>query len=137
MKQALIYSLKVWLTSVVAAPFLFLTLELLKHTGIAIEILPIAWLIGGMLSVPSFILLYITSNCLVKLHYNIVSSKIMLSLIGIVLTYVPFFLINGYHLLLDGDLLSLPLFISYSCAILACVWSYKLGLSPSTDLTML
>ncbi|TWJ03502.1 hypothetical protein JN11_01048 [Mucilaginibacter frigoritolerans] len=125
MKQTLIYSLNVWLTSVVAAPLLFLIFTLPKNTGIGIEILPFEWLMGGVLSVPSFLLLYLTSNYLVRLRFSILIDKIILSLVGILLTYIPFFLINGYHLILDGDQLSQPLFICYSCATVICLWFYK------------
>jgi hypothetical protein len=132
MKQSLIYSLNVWLTTAVIAPLLPLLLALIKHTETGVEMLILEWFMGWLISAPSFLILYLASNYLSKSHCNISGSKAILSLISIVLTYAPFLLINGYHLSLNPFLLSL--FVSYGCTVLICVWCYRLNEAPSTDL---
>jgi len=124
MKQALEYSLKVWLTSVLAAPFLVLIIGLLGHMvdglGIAFAVL----MLGALLSIPCFLLLLLACRCLIRWQRNVVVIKVELTMIGVLLTYAPFLIINDYAFLLNRDQLSRPFFLLYSLLIIFGIWFY-------------
>ncbi len=125
--NALEYTIRVWLTSVLFGPIL-LILGLLMHSQGEYGILLVAILFGAFLSIPSFFLLYFFTKYSTKLQDNIIITKCLLTIVGILLTYIPFYILNGYHLMLDGDLLSRYFFISYCIVIIFGVWFYKLKL---------
>jgi len=126
MKQALIYSVKIWLTSVVAAPFLVLLIGLLGRmvdgVGIALAML----MLGMLFSLPSFLVLLLACWCFIRWQNNVVIIKVELTLIGVLLTYTPFLIINDYAFLLDRDQLSRTFFVLYSLLIIFGIWYYSL-----------
>ena len=89
MKQTLIYSLKVWLTSVVIAPVLILTQAFFRGTDPGYIMLPFEWFLGALFSAPSFILLYISCKCVLKSQIGIILTKGLLSAVGVLLSYLP------------------------------------------------
>lgn len=64
-----LYSIVIWLTAVICAPILFaLTMMIYNKDGAdtGFFIVPYAWIFGGILSIPSFILLLILNFQLAK-----------------------------------------------------------------------
>ena len=125
MKQAIVYSLKVWLTSVVVAPFLVLLIGLLGKMGEGVGIALAMLMLGTMFSLPSFLLLSLACWALTRMQSKIVMIKVELTLIGVLLTYIPFFIINDYAFLINRDELSRTFFVIYSLLITFGIWFYK------------
>jgi uncharacterized membrane protein len=92
----------------------------------AFELFFLAIVISGLLSLPCLLLLYLACKYIVKYAGNTTTFKLLLTLAGVVLTYVPFWIIDDFNPLLDKDLLSQSLFISYCVLIVAGIWLYKL-----------
>lgn len=127
MKQALIYSLKVWLTSVVAAPFLVLLIGLLARMADRVGIVLAMFILGMLFSLPSFLLLSLSCRTLKSMQNKVVIIKAELTVIGVLLTYIPFFIINDYAFLLNRDESSKYFFVLYSLLIIFGIWYYKLN----------
>jgi len=125
MKQAIVYSLKVWLTSVVVAPFLVLLIGLLGKMGEGVGIALAMLMLGTLFSLPSFLLLSLACWALTRMQSKIVMIKVELTLIGVLLTYIPFFIINDYAFLINRDELSRTFFVVYSLLITFGIWFYK------------
>jgi hypothetical protein len=126
MKQAFDYSLKVWLTSVFAAPFIVLIIGLVGHMVDGVGIALVTFILGMLFSLPCFILLLLACWHLLRWQRKVVIIKAELTLIGILLTYAPFFIINDYAFLLNRDQLSRPFFLLYALLIIFGIWFYTL-----------
>lgn len=120
------YSLSVWLTSVLVTPII-VTLYMAwkenmppdKETG------PMMLMWGGLFSVPSLIILGICTHALIKRQTTVMAVKIPLTIISVILTYAPFWIINGYSFTDDSGAVSL-FFLPYCLTIVAGIWLYKL-----------
>lgn len=136
MKQVLIYSLKVWLTSVVFSPVLFFICDSMLHSNDlgnlsgALGFIGYSITYGLVISIPSWLILFLFSGSLVnrqlKLHYK----RILITAVSIVLSILPFYLLfrgddNGF------DLYTKLWSFSYCSIIVAGVWYYRL--EPKTD----
>lgn len=121
------YVLKVWLTSVFGAPTILLILALIRPDLVSIfSIYLFTILIGALFSLPSFLLLYLACKYIIKLINNTISFKLIVALVGVVLSYIPFLVIDNFNFLLNNDMLSQPLFMSYCLIIVIGIWFYKL-----------
>jgi hypothetical protein len=101
----------------------------LTHITVSgIGIIIVIVLFGAILSLPSFLLFYLACRYIIFHIDNIQLSKTLLSIIGIMLTYLPFLIIDNFSYLLDTDQLSQPLFITYSSAIIGSIWFHKFKL---------
>ena len=125
MKQAIVYSLKVWLTGVVVAPFLVLMIGLLGKMVDGIGIALAMLMLGTLFSLPSFLLLSLACWALTRMQRKVVIIKAELTLIGVLLTYIPFFIINDYAFLINRDELSRTFFVIYSLLITFGIWFYN------------
>jgi hypothetical protein len=119
------YVLRVWLTSVIIAPVL-VWLYYICTDGSApdAELIPLMLVWGGGLSLPSLLFLGMFCHYLVFQKNNVQEVKIWLTLIGIILTYAPFFILNGVSFT-DHSGFS-ALFWPYGVSIVAGVWFYRL-----------
>ena len=124
MKQAIVYSLKVWLTSVVVTPFLVLLTGLVGKMGEGVGFALAMLMLGTLFSLPSFLLLSLACWALTRMQRKIVMIKVELTLIGVLLTYIPFFIINDYAFLINRDELSRTFFVVYSLLITFGIWFY-------------
>jgi hypothetical protein len=123
MKQALIYSLKVWLTSVTLAPII-LSLLLPNPEGTSID-LPVLFLtifIGAFMSFPSATLFYVASRAVNE--NKILTSKLLLTLLATFLTYLPIWIHSDFKIRYDK--VTLVILSSYCAVIIAGIWFYKL-----------
>ena len=131
------YAAKVWLSSVMIAPTLLFIIALFKYKEADIDIFFIAIISGGVISLPCFLFLYFICKYILKLTTNIRTIKLILVPVGILLTYMPFLIIDNFNFLLDNDLLSQSFFISYCVVIIAGILFYRLDfISPIEKATL-
>jgi hypothetical protein len=95
------YCLKVWLTSVVVSPILYILIEVIVNPGyfestpggMAFILFSIPY--GLILSIPSCLLLLVLIYVFNRMSLSISTRKIWLSITGILLTLIPFVIM--YH----------------------------------------
>ena len=129
MKQALIYSLKVWLTAVFIAPLLLKLFWIVTNESSGSNAIGALIIFGGILSIPSVLLLFLTTIFLVRQTITVNSMKLILSLGGLILTYLPIWFLNGRQFVLDSFMLNF--FVGYTVIIITGIWFYKL--KPGND----
>jgi hypothetical protein len=130
MKQTILFSLKVWLTSVIVSPALYLFYDAFRvHSKTNFEgglgFLLLSILYGIIISLPSWIILWFSTFSLFQLNYSTLVNKIWLSIIGTGLTILPFLLLFGS----DDPITyvtTVPWALSYNIVIVAGIWFYKL-----------
>lgn len=88
------------------------------------ELIPLMIMWGGALSVPSLILLGMSCAFLVYRQTTVKAVKIPLTLIAIILTYTPFWILNGLSFA-DRSGAS-AFFWPYCLTIVAGIWFYRL-----------
>ena len=136
MKRTLIYSLKVWLTCVVVSPVLYCNIEALSESslskglvadgGFFLYSLPF----GLVLSLPSWVMFWLSLHSVNMLNWGLVTTKLLISVIAVILTALPFVLLFGTDDPgSDKSLLIWP--VCYCLVLVAGVWYYKLR--PSAD----
>lgn len=133
LKNALFYSLKVWLTSVALGPlFIILLSKIFRPHGYAFDsfsnmfdFIGLLMYLSLLVSIPSAILLWLLTSLIIRFNYNETLSKAILTVIGFILTIGPFYLLfNG-----DDNPGEDGIFIwatSYASVIIAGIWFYKL-----------
>ncbi|MDR6942081.1 hypothetical protein [Mucilaginibacter pocheonensis] len=126
MKQTLIYSLKIWLTSVVIGPLIYIVHEtklqdLKGSAGFILYSIPYGLALSSLI----WLLFWLSLHCIYQLNISTLTFKLYLSSIGFVLSLLPFFLIFG-----NDDPITykeiLPWALSYCIVIVAGVWFFKL-----------
>jgi hypothetical protein len=134
MKQALIYSLKVWLTTVVLGMRIAALIKILLDTDhliykfsdiftSAVYDIPV----GLIACLPSFGIFLLTVSLLRKSNYNIRSKKLVLSALGLLLSVLPFALLFTHQLFNINYLPDmLPELCAYTGLTIAGIWFYKL-----------
>jgi hypothetical protein len=90
----------------------------------------VIFLFGAVLSSPSLIIFYFVARFSLPRMGNTLLLKVMLSISGALLTYIPFLIIDGFHPLLDSDQLSRWLFTTYGSMIVVGIWFYKIKSPP-------
>jgi hypothetical protein len=128
------YSVKVWATSVLIGPIVLLFVApLLAYRANGsffkiedIELFIVIILMGAICSLPSFAVFYFISKVIINYFHNPLYSRLLLTVIGVLVIYLPFFLIDDGSFLLNIDILSRPMFTSYSIVLIASIWLYKL-----------
>ena len=124
MKQAFIYSLKVWLTAVFITPLLLKLFWMIINESSGSNAVGALIIFGGILSIPSVLLLFLTSLILISKAITVTSMKLILSLAGIILAYLPVWILNGRQFALDSFMLNF--FVGYTVVVIAGIWVYKL-----------
>jgi|GEM_PF-3338017 len=129
------YVIKVWLTSVIGSPIL---LAIVSFIETASDFRPgdlglflVMFLFGAIFSLPSIILFYFSCRLSIDNIDNIFALKGLLSAIGLLLTYLPFLVINGFHPVLSADQLPLKLFLMYGSMIIVGIWVYRIKPLPA------
>jgi len=119
------YVLCVWLTSVMVSPVIVsLFMAWQEGTFPDKELIPLMLMWGGLCSIPSLILLGMSCAYLVHRKTTVKAVKIPLTLIAILLTYTPFWILNGLSFA-DHSGASV-LFWPYCLTIVAGIWFYQL-----------
>lgn len=91
-----LYSLKVWITALIVPPILFLVFPLLQSGSMVGDIafsFILSMIIGGILSFPSWFLLFLLVHAVNRLRLPMIYKKMMLVIGGIFLSVFPFFLL--------------------------------------------
>lgn len=120
------YILKIWLTSVLISPIILLIAYVaLSKVGphdvpIFILMLPI----GAMCSLPSLITLYIVLRYFSSRFGSIFQLKLVTAIMGLLLSYLPFFVINDYRLSMNRT--TSAVCAVYALSITAGVWLFKI-----------
>jgi len=131
MKHAILYSIKIWLTSVVISPVVFIVGDCLTHPNNRIGLYGCLGFIGYslayglVLSIPCWLILFLMAGSLVNRNLNMVYKKLLISIIGVALSILPFYLLfrnddNGF------DLYTFIWSLSYCSFIIVGVWFYEL-----------
>lgn len=120
------YSLGVWLTSVVVAPIMVVLYYAWKdQMSPDRELVPLMLMYGGAFSIPSLIVLGLSCNYLAHRRDTVKALKIPLTIISVILTYAPFWVLNGYSFTDSSGTVSM-FFSSYCITIVAGIWLYRL-----------
>jgi uncharacterized membrane protein len=133
MKQALIYSLKVWLTTIVLGMRVAAVIKICLDTdhlygagdifSSAIYDIPV----GLIACTPSFFLFLVGVFFLSKTSGTIWSKKLILSVLGVILAILPFAIVFTHQLFSANYLPDmLPELCGYVGITLAGIWFYKL-----------
>ena len=126
MKHALVYSLKVWLTSALIGPLLLVGFMVVQtsHTdkdlvGFTLAIM----LFGTIYSIPCFLILLLLVWILGKFKLGIIAKKIIASGVSILMIVLLTKIVFSYAQ--DHTLLTI-----YSAITVAGIWLYELGTIP-------
>jgi lysylphosphatidylglycerol synthetase-like protein (DUF2156 family) len=131
MKQALIYSLKVWLTAVVVSPPLYLIVEAMvnKHNqtnlegGVLFVLMSLVY--GLLLSIPSYLLLLLAVYFSTRRMESGWVIKMFLTLVGMVLSLIPFQLIFGQDDAIT-QVVTIPWAVCYCIVVVISLLLYEL-----------
>jgi len=129
MKRALIYSAKVWLTTTLLAPILFLLIFEFMHgneheSGLIFLLIPIMMIAGSVCSLPYWFLLAFTVRWLGKNHNG--SNSMNLFCYSIIVAILSAVSIVAWHRTSGVSLDLAEMVILYVLAGVASVWFYKL-----------
>ncbi|MES2275348.1 MAG: hypothetical protein V4592_04955 [Bacteroidota bacterium] len=134
MNPALKFTLKVWFTSAALSPVIIALWQMVYHniSGDDIAILLFLILFGGIFSIPSAALLWLAAYLIpIKSGLNYPAQKTLLTIVGLSLTCLPFFIITG-DLSLNNDIGYI--IIIYAITIVAGIWVYPLRPADSDTL---
>jgi H+/Cl- antiporter ClcA len=138
MKQTLIYSLKIWLTSVVLSPIFYTVYDALTRPKFIYnprneaEAYLYFLVFGLALSIPSWVLFWLSLHCINTQRWKPITTKLLISIVAVALTFTPFLMVYSlYDLSRDSSTIGVP--ICYSLLILAGVWYYKLRVVTLQD----
>jgi hypothetical protein len=140
LKQIFNYCLKVWLTALVVGPVLWLLFGLVLTTRVEFSSSsPVIFLgrflaymaymiiLGSIVSIPSFIILYLSAFLLAKWICSIQVFKYLLSFLGVLYSFIPILVsASSAANLSTTDLL---MFSSYPIMILAGIWYFKFNIA--------
>jgi len=130
MKQAIIYTIKVWLTSVVLSPIAFIIADNLFHSNNRIGLYGSLGFIGYsipyglVITIPCWLILFLSAGSLVNRKLKMIYKKSIISVVGVALSILPFFLLfrgddNGF------DLYTKFWSLSYCTFIVGGIWLYE------------
>ena len=136
MKQAFIYSLKIWLTSVLLSPVLNIIVDKLFYpnqdmqlTG-ALGFIGLAIGYGLVLSIPCWIMLYLVSALMINGRLQLTHKKMLITGVGIVLCFSLFYLV---FLGDDFDMETWVWALCYCGIIVAGIWYYRFDEETVTE----
>lgn len=118
------YSVKVWLTAVFIAPVIFIGYEWINNipSHNYTEEYEMAAFFGGVLSFPSFVMLWLFVYLLSYNLWRLPLKKMLLTALGIVFTIFPFGVL--FHKIMTSNILTIE--ISYLAIICAGIWFYRI-----------
>lgn len=142
MKQALMYSLKVWLTTIVAGPFIaililsFLNPNTSHHLELFISLFYLT--LGGIFfCLPSWLLFWLLAGFINKRELKMDYKKLFISIVSIFLSFIPFAIMDAHALFSPNYWPSeLPWVASYFGVLITCIWFYKLKPTVAKELKL-
>lgn len=128
MKEALVFSLKVWLTAVVVTPLVLTPLY---------GFVPIGFILYGFIySIPSWVGLFLITQFLLPRSTSIGLLKRTLALVGVILTFAPFMILFKPFSTTNTEeslFFSLILPSAYAVSIVSGIYFYKLSLPKEVN----
>lgn len=126
MKQAVIYGLKVWATTVALAPFLEITLRgLVIHDDVLLSFLfwyPRIMLRGVIVSLLSVSILMLPVSGFMRVYTPANRVKLYLTIVSLFTTFLSFYMMTGFNLNLNVRYIML----SYGLITMVSIWFYRL-----------
>jgi len=119
------YVFKIWSTSVLTSPIILIVAYVVFFTvgphdiPVFILMLPI----GAMCSLPSLVTLYIALKYTSRSVNSVIQLKLIATAMGFILSYLPFFVINGYHFSMNK--ITAAICAVYTLSIIAAIWYFK------------
>jgi hypothetical protein len=92
------YPLSVWIFTILLTPiFMVMSLGFTENVDIVgqLELIPVFWIMGGLLSSPSLLLFIISNRFIERLSIINVTKKIIFSLIGVTCIIITFKILGG------------------------------------------
>ncbi|RKR82541.1 hypothetical protein BDD43_2726 [Mucilaginibacter gracilis] len=135
MDHTLKYSFKVWVTSAILASILswlivFVQVNSIHDFILGLELLlgmPVMIVLTGMFTFPSAIILYFSVRYLTRYYIGFVCTKMILTLLGLLLTSVYVYMLNDFSFHSNIFTLDYLLVVApYYFAIIISIWIYKL-----------
>lgn len=135
MKQALIYSAKVWLTTLLVGPLLAVSITcfvawynpIVSYSGFGFWVDAYFDFNAGLMLLPLALLFWFTVFYMLKMQRKAATAKTVLTIVAIICCILPFVLTG------PGMQMSLPSLFSsaywlpdYLVVAVSCVWMYKL-----------
>lgn len=109
---ALVYAIKVWITTVVLSPMIVQIINFVSYNGeITIDLL-FPYAIGFLISSPYFILFCFSVQCLGRSSFTTFTVKTILFILNVIFVTALFFVISGDLFWNDHDLLGIYLVVS-------------------------
>lgn len=131
MSAALLYSLKVWLTSLALGSFMLWSSMIVFSPAKDVEwssipmFLALTLLIAMLISLPTLIMFFITCYYLSSIKTTAILFRTVVSLVSIAACFVTFYFIAKSDQNSVFDKGSFTLLLCYSLPIPVCVWLYK------------
>lgn len=142
MKQAFIYSLKVWLTALVLVTLLD---DLVRPFASPVGLYPVSDLpevllsellripVMSILYLPILLILWLVTGVTNRINILLVYKKIIWSLVAIPLPVLPFALLNPDVLSADRRWSIIPYFICWAVLLITSIWLYKFKTDKSSS----
>jgi hypothetical protein len=131
MKEAKLYSLKVWLTTIIVAPIIFGIVKnfldpLIYNVTDIFFGLAYSVPAGLILCIPSWLLFWLLAGYLNSSKLNAILKKLYISFFSILLVVLPFALLN-IHYLIESNYWPemIPWIGSYIGVLIGCIWIFK------------
>jgi hypothetical protein len=112
--NSVVYSIKIWLTSVFTAPVIFISISALQSQNHydnpitrQLYLYGVCILMGALLSFITWMLFLLIIKVFIIYFYNIKAIKIITGVLGMLLTFGTFFVFLGLELFSDNGLLFL------------------------------
>ncbi len=132
MKKYYIYPLKIWLTAVALGPIIqelvaYITGQPPKDSPFFTYIVAVT-IAGLMYSAPSFLVLLLAAKLLYNFKLSFTVKKIIFTILGIILSTLPFYILFGPpdFIAITHSSGFLLMVLSYTLSIIAGIWLYKI-----------
>jgi len=130
MNRTLQYNIKVWLTSLLISSILAVLMNLRYARSIHDVFNIFAMLIGvpflilmmGVLTTPSATIMYFSTIYLFKHDVNVLSIKLILSVLGLLLTFLSISIFGDFQFTEDFFITASPYFLS----VVISIWMYRM-----------
>jgi len=130
MNGTLSYNIKVWLTSLFISSILadLMNLRYAQSMHDVLNIfamlvgIPLLILMMGVITIPSATIMYFSNIYLFKHDVNVLSIKLILSVLGLLLTFLSISIFGDFQFTADFFITASPYFL----AVLISIWVYRL-----------
>lgn len=139
MKQTLLFSFLVFITTIIIGPILLqIALTLIDPTvnnfAGSVDIILYTIFVGLIACIPSWLIIGLFANYLIKRNVSRIGIRALLSLIAIPVLILPVGFLSVNYLFKSNYWASiLPLLASYYICLVTCIWAYRLPITASSN----